>query len=408
MFTFTFLFLPASVTLQLKRHQRLLLISAFLLILVILFAKCMDFSRPAPATEKSFAGAASCRPCHASIADSYLQNPHHQTSGEVENDHIINGPGTRDAVYAFDQHTKVVVEKRSGGMYQVLYLDGRQQAARRFDLIIGSGEKAHTYGSWQGKELKQLPLSYFSGVRSWANSPGFPATKVYLDRPIGIRCLECHSSFAEINAVPDGGLKVRDEIKQSSLIYGIDCERCHGPAGRHVEFHLEHPEAKKAKFIVLYQALTRQQKTDACAVCHSGTDTEVQQSAFRFKPGDDLRNYHFTAPGTISRQEPDVHGNQARLLAESKCYIRSAQLECSSCHRIHESPRGNLTAYSRRCISCHATIRHSTATLANATVRTNCIDCHMPKQPSNLISFQLAGQAKTSQYLLRTHRIAIY
>lgn len=392
-----------------KGYRRLFLILGVIISMVTLFAQCMNSGKP-PVTEKTYAGAEACKQCHASIVESYLQNPHQQTSAAVEDDQITNGPGTHSSVYTFDAHVKLIVEKRDGKMFQVVYLDGKEQLARPFDIRIGSGEKAHTYGYWQGNQLKQLPLSYFSAIRSWANSPGYPANKVYLDRPIGARCLECHSSFADVKSVPDGPLKVKEELKQSSLVYGIDCERCHGPAGKHVEFHLDNPQEKTAKFIAVYKTLSRQQKTDACAVCHSGTDMEVQKSTFGFKPGDDLKDYYFRPYGAVAKKSPDVHGNQTSMLAASKCYINSKTMECSSCHRTHENLKGNLTAYSQRCISCHATatIKHSPATLANAMVKTNCIDCHMPEQASNLISFQLAGKAKTSKYFLRTHKIAIY
>jgi hypothetical protein len=393
----------------LKGHRRLFSIFVVIISMVILFAQCLD-SKKAPATEKTYAGAASCKQCHAAIADSYLQNPHQRTSAPVEAEEITNGPVPLSSVYAFDTHFKLVVEKRHGKMYQVVYYDGKEQVAQPFDIKIGSGEKAHTYGYWQGKQLHQLPLSYFRAIRSWANSPGYPANKVYLDRPIGARCLECHSSFVDVKSVPDGSLKIKEELKQTSLIYGIDCERCHGPAGKHVEFHLDHPQEKAAKYIAIYKTLSRQQKTDACAVCHSGADSDVQKSTFSFKPGDKLGDYYFTAYGAVPKKTPDVHGNQTNMLARSKCFINSKTMDCSSCHRTHENLKGNLTLYSKRCISCHATstIKHSPATLANAMVKTNCIDCHMPEQASNLISFQLAGKASTSKYFLRTHKIGIY
>lgn len=390
-----------------KGKIRLFSILGVIILMVIVFAQCMDAKKP-PATAQTFAGAASCKQCHAAIAESYLQNPHQQTSHPIDDQKVVDAGMPVSSAYEFDAHLKIVVEERNGGTYQVAYYDGEETIARRFDVAIGSGKDAYTYGSWDGKQLKQLPLSYFSAVKSWANSPGFPAGKAYFDRPIGVRCLECYSSFADVTQIPDGPLKVKEELKKTSLIYGIDCERCHGPSGKHVEFHIENPEVKTARFVTIYKTLTRQQKVDACAVCHSGTDTEVQKSTFSFKPGDDLRNYHFKAAGTVAKKEPDVHGNQTSLLQQSKCYVNSPAMDCSSCHQTHENLKGNLTAYSQRCISCHATIKHTETTLANAMVKTNCIDCHMPKQPSNIISFQLAGKNKTSQYMLRTHRIGIY
>jgi hypothetical protein len=399
-----------------------MLILAVIIAMVVLFAQCMD-SKPA-ATDKTYAGAVSCKPCHAKIVESYMENVHQQSSAPIEGDEIFNKqsaikshtglasfPQDHTDVYQFDLHTKMAIEKRDGNIFQVVYKDDKEQVARPFDIRIGAGKKAYTYGYWQGSQLRQLPLSYYSTISSWANSPGYPAAKVYLDRPITARCLECHSSFAEARSVPDGPLKVKEELKQTSLIYGIDCERCHGPAGKHVEFHLDHPQEKAAKYIALYQRLSTQQKRDACAVCHSGADTEVQKSTFTFKPGDKLKDYYFKAYGAVKKRAPDVHGNQTALLAESKCFINSKTMECSFCHRTHENLKGNLTAYSQKCISCHATpsIKHSPATLAKAMVKTNCIDCHMPEQSSNLISFELAGkEKKISEYFLRTHKIGVY
>lgn len=390
-----------------KGSKRLILIFGMITLMVILFAQCMDSKKHAPANERTIAGAATCKQCHAAIADSYLENPHQQTSHAIETDELGMAL-PHSSVYTFDRHLKLVVEKRDNGMYQVAYFDGKETTARRFDIAIGSGEKAYTYGSWEGSQLKQLPLSYFKLIKSWANSPGFPSNMVYFDRPIGTRCLECHSSFIDKKIVPKGTLEVTEEMDRKSLVYGIDCERCHGPAGKHVEFHLEHPQEKAAKYIAIYKSLTRTQKIDACAVCHSGNDQELQKSTFAFKPGDDLNAYYPGVSGITAKKKADVHGNQRGMLAESKCFIQSKTMDCSSCHKTHENLKGNLTIYSQRCISCHTTIKHSAATLTNAVVKTNCIDCHMPEQASGLISFQLAGKANVSPYLLRTHKIAIY
>ncbi|MET4141320.1 multiheme c-type cytochrome [Pedobacter sp. UYP1] len=388
--------------------RRLFYILSLMALLVALLIQCIDFKKATPATEKTIAGAATCRQCHAQISDAYLQNPHQQTSHAVTGTKLINNSPLPSSVYAFNAHLKVKVEQRNGFAYQVAYHDGVETIARRFDISFGSGEKAVTYGTWEGNQLKQLPLSYFRKVKSWVNSPGFPQNTAHFGRTIDLHCLECHSSFAARKLVQDGPLKVKEELVKSAVIYGIDCERCHGPAGKHVEFHLEHPQEKAAKYIALYQTLTRKQKTDACATCHGGNDMEILKSIFAFKPGDDLRDYYSNAAGNNAKKTPDVHGNQSEMLAESKCFIQSKTMDCSSCHRTHENLKGNLTSYSQRCISCHATIKHSALTLKNAIVKTNCIDCHMPKQVSGVITFQQAGKTDISAYQLRTHKIGIY
>ena len=391
-----------------RGSKRIVLVFACLIMLVIILSRCMEFGQKAPVKKDAIAGAESCRKCHTSIYDAYQHNPHHNTSQAVTTADLTHGQMPASNVYEFNDRLKLVVEKRDGGMYQVAYFDGKETIARRFDLAVGSGKRAYTYGYWEGSKLNQLPLSYFRQLKQWANSPGFPSNLVYFERPIGSRCLECHASFVDKTMEQTGALKVSENLDAKSMVYGIDCERCHGPAAQHVAFHLDSPEVKKAKYIVLYQNLTRKQKNDACAICHSGNDVEVERSTFAFKPGDKLEDYYRNSRATFATPELDVHGNQMQLLAKSKCFIQSKDMTCNSCHNTHEELKGNLSIYSQRCMSCHQTQKHSVETLKKGFTKSNCIDCHMPKETSKLISFQTARSTKLSPYQLRTHRIAIY
>jgi len=90
---------------------------------------------------------------------------------------------------------KLVMEERKSGLYQVVYIKGKEETARRFDIVIGSGKKGQTYLYWYGNELNQLPVSYFASVHRWANSPGFPSETILFDRNIESRCMECHTTF---------------------------------------------------------------------------------------------------------------------------------------------------------------------------------------------------------------------
>ena len=99
--------------------------------------------------------------------------------------------------------------------------------------------------------------------------------------------------------------------------------------------------------------------------------------------------------------EADVHGNQVGLLRQSKCYRNSPAMSCSTCHNIHRVER-DLVAMSARCATCHAAPQHKRTTQADG----NCIDCHMPRQESKVITFRTSGSQLAQQY--RTHKIAIY
>jgi mono/diheme cytochrome c family protein len=62
---------------------------------------------------------------------------------------------------------------------------------------------------------------------------------------------------------------------------------------------------------------------------------------------------------------------------------------------------------SQHCLSCHQVETTSpTHAKVAAQITTNCIDCHMPKLPSQVVSLTIDG--KTIRPRFRTHWIKIY
>ena len=213
---------------------------------------------------------------------------------------------------------------------------------------------------------------------------------------------------SELNASTKG---ITETLIKGSIVYGIDCERCHGPAAAHVNYQLANPGEKKAKYIQLVSTLTQRQQLDMCAVCHSGNDKMKLGSRFKFRPGDDLDKFFADLNGQGRKTEFDVHGNQYRLLSESKCFQGSRIMTCSSCHDPHRDANQGVAVYSQKCMTCHSEANHNFCPMANSigeSIKTNCIDCHMPKKPSDAIQFTLAGKKEASAYMLRTHRIGVY
>lgn len=393
-----------------KGPKRILLILGALSAVIIILSRCMTAADKLPDDIRgaNYAGAASCKKCHQPLSADYAHSPHGLTSQKVNDSDLTRVFPPDSNSFSLNANDKVVVEKRKEGFYQVAYKDGVALRAERFDMQFGSGEKAYTYAYWRGKKLYELPLSYFSAINNWAISPGFPAHTFYYDRGITSRCLECHGSFVEKELRQESTFSMDEEMKQGSIIYGIDCERCHGPAKQHVVFHTENPEQKTAKYITVLKTLSRKQKMDACGVCHSGNTLMAQKSVFEFKPGDDIDHYYVQDFVGFGGGKPDVHGNQTTVLTGSNCYVKSDNMTCQSCHNTHENIKGNLALYSQRCINCHKTTNHSQATLSKGVLAANCIDCHMPKESSKLISFKQAAKNEASAYLLRSHHIGIY
>ena len=397
-----------------KKKRNIFLIGVFIVPLVLIFSQCLTISAKPDPRGDVFAGSSTSIKCHKDVYDNYLHTAHFSTT-RLADIHTIGGNfNGHDNTFYFSKDLKIVMESRPDGLYQVAYNKGKEVKAERFDITFG-GVKAESYLSWQGNQIYQLPMSYFKALNGWTNSPGFDSTYADYSRTIGRRCFECHSSY--IKDLPSQNQSFtavlsKEEFDKNSLILGIDCERCHGPAANHVNYQTQFPEEKKAKYIATYASLSREAKINMCAVCHSGNKNHIVHTVFAYKPSDKLSDFVETPPYQLPGDSTklDVHANQSQLLGSSKCFINS-NMDCATCHDVHHNERQNLALFSQKCMNCHTTANHNFCPLASklgAAIKSNCIDCHMPAKPSSVIAVETQGSGKKEPYLVRTHHIAIY
>jgi hypothetical protein len=353
-----------------------------------------------------FAGSATCISCHKDISESHKGTAHYRDSRPATKESIKGSFEDGRNHFTLNKFAEVVMESKNDGLWQTGYLNGTEIESERFDVVIGSGRKGQTYLYWKDEKLFQLPVSYYTPLDDWCNSPGYPKTFPKFNRPIPAHCIECHGTYARTENTTDGGTR----FVGMQILYGVDCERCHGAAAEHVAFHTAHPGEKTGKFILNARHMSRQQRLDACALCHSGPRDELKP-AFTFQTGDRLDDFSAPKFSRDSLPNLDVHGNQYGLMLSSKCYQKSAELDCSSCHNVHVNEAKNLPVFSRRCVTCHNGNDHpgcSLAAVATMKLADNCIDCHMPSLPSQKIFLQLSDTSKSTPDLVRTHRVAIY
>jgi len=359
-----------------------------------------------PGKKKRFAGSASCASCHNEIYKSHIQTAHYLDSRPASKEFIKGNfaPGKNKFVY--NKWTEVALEQKNNKFFQAAFINGIELQREPFDIVIGSGRKGQTYLYWHENDLFQLPVSYYTPLDSWCNSPGFPTTYVRFNRPVTVQCLECHTTYAKEDELP-GNINTFDKTQ---IIYGVDCERCHGPAADHVDFHQKEPNEKKARHIINTKNMDRQLRLDGCALCHSGFRDPIQP-AFSFMPGDKLDDFSTVGYHKDSVASLDVHGNQYGLLTSSKCFKMSVQLDCSSCHNVHVNEFNSPQLFSQRCMNCHNETTHNKCTqqpVNGLVLADNCIDCHMPVLPSENIRLNVTDANKLVPDILRTHRIAIY
>jgi hypothetical protein len=391
-------------------NKRLLYVSLLIVISITILSRCVSGEGKKDIRGSNFAGSAACITCHKSIYDSYASTAHHNTSRPAADSTILGSFQPPANNFNFTNGMNVIMESRDSGLYQAAYLNGKLQELHRFEIAIGSGRKAQTYLYFKGDQYFQLPLSYLVSAHNWANSPGFPASHPRFDRVVNTACFGCHTSMAAVKGIKAQGVSYTEQFEKGQVIYGIDCERCHGPAAEHVSFHTEHPQEKQARFITRIDTLKNQRKLDMCAVCHSGLKAPIQP-VFNFRPGSALKDYFYPDLSRPNVAELDIHGTQYQLFTASQCFIQSKDMNCSSCHNPHATERTNMQVFSQRCMNCHSEANHNfckLSTMPAATLAQNCIDCHMPALPSRAITLLTNGESKPTPDSIRTHLIGVY
>jgi Cytochrome c554 and c-prime len=347
-------------------------------------------------THADYLGDDACQSCHAAQYLSFHQTAHFLTSS-LPSEHSILGkftPGD-NILRTANPNLYFQMDANAGGFSQTAVAGTPPRTstrAERFALVVGSGEKGQTYLFWDDDQLFQLPVSYWTGL-GWVNSPGYRDGFADFERAIIPRCLECHAT--SFLAMPPPS----NRYDKANAALGIQCEKCHGPGREHVAQARARSAAPGA--ILNPAHFSRDRQMDLCAWCHAGQGMALKPS-FSYLPGESLEQYiHF--PPLEPNTPIDVHGNQVEMLKQSRCF-RESGMTCLTCHNVH-APQHDLAEFSQRCLSCH---KPGSATFAKAThpVTNNCIDCHMPKQQTDLIVVNFEGERERPE--IRSHLIKVY
>ncbi len=394
------------------RHRKTLLVITFLASAAVVFIRCGSDRGSKDPRGPVFAGSASCVTCHKNVVDDYAHANHYKTSSRVSVDSLRKYAAVQHHSFTFPGTGTVNIVQDHEAFLQSWTKDGQNIRSEPMQVAFGSGAKAQTFAYWKENELRQLPLTFYNYMQSWSNSPGYRPDRPDFDRILISGCMECHSSNVKVDIEQSGPMQTVQKMDSSTIIFGIDCERCHGPSIDHVRWQTENPQETKARFITSIKSLPRERQLDLCATCHSGTDQDIQRSLFGFKPGDSLSRYFLASYG--SGNQLDVHGKQMQLLRSSKCF-RMSQMTCGSCHSPHNDEKNQARVFTTRCMTCHAQLPHaiekkmqSDDSFVQGVTSETCITCHMPLQASRIIDVDQRAGEKSIQYMLRTHRIAVY
>ena len=337
-----------------------------------------------------------CLSCHKNYSG-YLTTAHHLTSQTASRESILGK--FNEILKTREPGLSYRLESRPNGFFQTGLLGTPPvvSISQRFDLVIGSGRKGQTYLYWGANDqLFQLPVSYWTALGSWVNSPGYGDRTLDFSRPVLPRCLECHGSSFQ----PDAGIANR--YRRDGYVLGVSCERCHGPGAEHIKLNSV-PDAKPTTQAIVNPAkLTRERQLDLCGLCHSGVGV-AKTPAFSFKVGDTLAD-HIQVDKPKPDEPLDVHGNQMELLERSACFQKS-NMTCSTCHNVHE-PQREVRDFSEKCLQCHKVQSCGLFPKRGRAIVGKCVDCHLPNQNSNVIFSSHDGTRITPK--VRNHWIKVY
>jgi predicted CXXCH cytochrome family protein len=239
--------------------------------------------------------------------------------------------------------------------------------------------------------LIELPLAWYAEKGgSWALNPGLDASDPPVGRTIGYDCMFCHNSYPSI---PSGHEDAGSEpVFAGQLPQGIDCQRCHGPGGNHVQA-VSQPGAKLADIrgaIVNPSRLGKDRAMEVCMQCHLETTSaplpnvirRFDRGPFSYRPGEPLSAFQLFfdhAPGSGREGKFEIV-NAVYRLRQSKCFLASkGELGCTTCHNPHDIRHGQqaLDDYNKVCARCHAPAEIAAPSHPSGP---NCVGCHMPKR----------------------------
>jgi tetratricopeptide (TPR) repeat protein len=336
-----------------------------------------------------------CAKCHRQIAEDYARTGMGRSFFRTA---PSNPQEERDFYHALsDTHFSMTLR---GGQYyqrrwQIGFGGGETNIEEmKIDYVMGSGNHARSYLHRTPRgTLIELPLGWYAeGGGHWGMSPGSDSDHPRTRRFVSYKCMFCHNGVPQIppgHDAPDS-----DPVFAGDLPEGIDCQRCHGPGGRHIQT-VETAGSTLADLrasIVNPARLSTKLRMEICMQCHLETSSgripasivRFNRAPFSFVPGEPLENFMLTfdhAPGTGHEGKFEVVNSVYRL-RQSRCFLKSeGKLACDTCHNPHRVPRGAEAVAHRSdgCRTCHANVQHSSvqhSTPASA----DCVACHMPKR----------------------------
>ncbi|MGB9465780.1 MAG: multiheme c-type cytochrome, partial [Candidatus Acidiferrum sp.] len=260
----------------------------------------------------------------------------------------------------------------SPGGYWQRWENAGDSSEYRVDYVVGSGIHASGYLLDLGGHLFQSPVAFYTSRQSYDLAPGYEnLPDPDFTRPVSEECVLCHSGTAL--HVPGALNQYRSPVFTAEA---ITCERCHGPA----EKHLTDP---RADTIINPAKLEPSARDSICEQCHLFGAARVTNPGKKFSdfvPGQRLEDTFTVYRDAVPAGSPAGAFkviSHVEQLALSACARKSGgRLWCGTCHDPHDKPLQPVQYYRRRCLTCHT----ASFPASHPAKDSDCLGCHMPRR----------------------------
>ncbi len=305
--------------------------------------------------EATFIGSEQCGSCHVEHYASAKVNHMATTSRRVTS-------RNQDLWFAPESLAKPVKWPRSqafarpryrrdpAGVFLEIHDERGAMHRTRVAAVFGSGNRGFTpLSAEEGRGIRELRLSYFRSGDHWRMTPGSrddPDPLGYVRSAEGSEfCLKCHTTALAFR---------EDRLDLENSVFGIGCERCHGPGSAHVKAV---DEGADSWAIFNPGSLDNQDQVRFCGQCHR-------------RPAD-------AEPDRVLRHAADLARHAGTGLMLSACFRRSppSSITCLDCHDPHINIDDSRD-FNRPCLRCHKRPGED-HTAENISGSSDCVKCHM-------------------------------